>query len=285
MTYIAIMSAITVVLSVLTNFFPLSSIFLIIFLPFVSALVAIICDIKLFPVYLVSSILLSIIIDMPNFLNIIFYLLPAMISGFVIGLTYRLKVNGIYILILVAITNLLSNFMVIPVLDNLYEINFINYALGLIGLGNHYYANALFMLFLFVVGLIQAAITYMIVNEELYIIKGSLKEGYAFNSNYVMLVLCAGVALFVFIHVGIALVLLSTLVVFTIYQLMYQRTVSSRLFYFSIGAVIIGTFLAFIISEIHSLSFLPLYLILPVLFVVIINFLWEYILKQRSING
>ena len=79
-----------------------------------------------------------------TFLNIIFYLLPALVSGLVIGVTYRLKLNGIYILLAITLINLLANYAIIPVLDHLYQINFIQYALGLVGLGSHPLANACF---------------------------------------------------------------------------------------------------------------------------------------------
>jgi hypothetical protein len=285
LTYIAIMSAVTIVLSILANFFPLSSLLLIIFLPFVAALVAIVCDLKYFPIYLVASVLLSVIVDMPNFLNIIFYLLPSLISGLVIGITYRIKTNGIHILVIVAITNLLCNYLVIPVLDKLYETNFIQYALGFVGLENHTYSTDIFMLFLYTIALIQASITYMIVNEEIYIIRGELKEHYSFNSNYVMLVLCITNIILPFFHTGLSLIVIATLLIYTIYQLENAKYVSIKQFSILLGGTIFLTIIAFVISELHSLKFLGLYLILPVLFVVITNFLWEYIFTRRRLNG
>ena len=282
MTYIAIMSAITIVLSVLTNFFPLTSILLILFLPFVASLVAIICDLKLFPIYLVSSILLSAIVDMANFFHIIFYLLPALVSGFVIGVLYRGKVNGIYILLLVSLVNLLSNYAIIPVLDALYEIDFINYSLGLFGFKNHPHASAIFMMFLYVVGIIQATITYIIVSEEIYIIKGKIVEDYDQNSVYIMAILSISTLVFGLFHLGLALVSLGSLFFLSVYQFIFFYQEDKKLFYTTLVLVGVSTIISFVLAELHRLEYLPIYLILPVLIVVITRFLWEYILKQRK---
>lgn len=282
LTYIAIMSAITIVLSAFTNYFPFSSILLILFLPFIAALVAIICDLKYFPIYLVASILLSIVIDFSNFLNIFFYLIPSMISGLIIGVTYRLKLNGLYILLLVSMFNLLSNYAVIPVLNNLYEINFISYSLSLVGLESHPLGSSFFMLFLYIIALIQAAITYLIVTDEIYVIRGKIVEDYDHNSLYVMLIVMIATAIFTFFHRGIALVGIAILILLSVYQLLRIKNVHPKLFYITLISVILTTMISFILAELHHIQYLPLYLILPVLLVVITSFLWEYILNKRK---
>ena len=286
LVYVAIMTGLTIVLSILTNFIPFMSLFLIVFLPFVAALVAIVTDLKFFPIYALSSILLSVVVDAQNFLNIIFYLLPALVSGLVIGVTYRLKLNGIYILLAITLINLLANYAIIPVLDHLYQINFIQYALGLIGLGSHPLANAIFMMFLFILGIIQASLTYMVIRDELHLIKGEIYENYDKISLIVLALISLVSVIFSFFHLGLSLVFFSSATLLATYQLVYLFKKNLVLFYITLGVVIASLPISFVLSELNHAYPLNLYLILQVLIVVILMFLWEYIFsKKDKING
>lgn len=282
LVYVAIMTGLTIVLSILTNFIPFMSLFLIVFLPFVAALVAIVTDLKFFPIYAVSSILLSVVVDAQNFLNIIFYLLPALVSGLVIGVTYRLKLNGIYILLAITLINLLANYAIIPVLDHLYQINFIQYALGLIGLGSHPLANAIFMMFLFILGIIQASLTYMVIRDELHLIKGEFFENYDKISLIVLALISLVSVIFSFFHLGLSLVFFSSATLLATYQLVYLFKKNLVLFYITLGVVIASLPISFVLSELNHAYPLNLYLILQVLIVVILMFLWEYILSKKD---
>ena len=286
LVYVAIMTGLTIVLSILTNFIPFMSLFLIVFLPFVAALVAIVTDLKFFPIYALSSILLSVVVDAQNFLNIIFYLLPALVSGLVIGVTYRLKLNGIYILLAITLINLLANYAIIPVLDHLYQINFIQYALGLVGLGSHPLANAIFMMFLFILGIIQASLTYMVIRDELHLIKGEIFEKYDKISLIVLALISLVSVIFSFFHIGLSLVFFSSATLLVTYQLVYLFKKNLVLFYITLGVVIASLPISFVLSELNHAYPLNLYLILQVLIVVILMFLWEYIFsKKDKING
>lgn len=282
LVYVAIMTGLTIVLSILTNFIPFMSLFLIVFLPFVAALVAIVTDLKFFPIYALSSILLSVVVDAQNFLNIIFYLLPALVSGLVIGVTYRLKLNGIYILLAITLINLLANYAIIPVLDHLYQINFIQYALGLVGLGSHPLANAIFMMFLFILGIIQASLTYMVIRDELHLIKGEIFENYDKISLIVLALISLVSVIFSFFHLGLSLVFFSSATLLATYQLVYLFKKNLVLFYITLGVVIASLPISFVLSELNHAYPLNLYLILQVLIVVILMFLWDYILSKKD---
>lgn len=209
LAYIAIMSAITIIFSVLTNFFPLVSLLLLLFLPFISALVAITCDLKLFPIYLVSVILLSIVFDATNFLGIVFYLTPGLISGLVIGIGYRQKINGIYMLIGIALVNFVANYATIPVLDYVYQIDTVNYSMGFIGFANHPLINDIFIGILFVTATIQATITFLIVDGEIKIFKQEASTKYSMLDAYICIIFSLMTILATFFHIGLAIVFFS----------------------------------------------------------------------------
>ena len=286
LAYIAIMSAITIIFSVLTNFFPLVSLLLLLFLPFISALVAITCDLKLFPIYLVSVILLSIVFDATNFLGIVFYLIPGLISGLVIGIGYRQKINGIYMLIGIALVNFVSNYATIPVLDYLYQIDTVNYSMGFIGFSNHPLINDIFIGILFVTATIQATITFLIVDGEIKIFKQEANTKYSMLDTYICIIFSLMTILATFFHIGLAIVFFSVSTILSIYLLIHlfseNMTVGLWVLFISVGTIPVSL----VLNELYRTSYLPLYLILPVLIIVIGVFLWEYILKQRiNIDG
>ena len=286
LAYIAIMSAITIIFSVLTNFFPLVSLLLLLFLPFISALVAITCDLKLFPIYLVSVILLSIVFDATNFLGIVFYLIPGLISGLVIGIGYRQKINGIYMLIGIALVNFVSNYATIPVLDYLYQIDTVNYSMSFIGFSNHPLINDIFIGILFVTATIQATITFLIVDGEIKIFKQEASTKYSMLDAYICIIFSLMTILATFFHIGLAIVFFSVSTILSIYLLIYlfsqNMKVGLWVLFISVGTIPISL----VLNELYRTSYLPLYLILPVLIIVIGVFLWEYILKQRiNIDG
>ena len=81
-TYMAIMTAINLVFIVLDTYVPFMMILLILLLPFVSAVVSYFCQKKYYIIYAIASIGLCLIF---NIADTIFYIVPAVISGFVIG--------------------------------------------------------------------------------------------------------------------------------------------------------------------------------------------------------
>lgn len=286
LAYIAIMSAITIIFSVLTNFIPLVSLLLLLFLPFISALVAITCDLKLFPIYLVSVILLSIVFDATNFLGIVFYLIPGLISGLVIGIGYRQKINGIYMLIGIALVNFVANYATIPVLDYVYQIDTVNYSMGFIGFANHPLMKELFIGVLFVTATMQATITFLIVDGEIKIFKQEANTKYSMLDTYICIIFSLMTILTTFFHIGLAIVFFSVSTILSIYLLIYlfsqNMKVGLWVLFISVGTIPVSL----VLNELYQTSYLPLYLILPVLIIVIGVFLWEYILKQRiNIDG
>lgn len=286
LAYIAIMTAITIIFSVLTNFFPLVSLLLLLFLPFVSALVAVTCDLKLFPIYLVSVILLSVVFDITNFLSIVFYLIPGLISGLVIGIGYRQKMNGIYMLIGIALVNFIANYATIPVLDYVYQIDTIKYSMGFIGFANHPLIKEVFIGVLFVTAIIQATVTFLIVDGEIKIYKQEANTKYSMLDTYICIIFASMTIATTFFHIGLAIVFFSVSIILSIYLLihLFQQNMKIGLWvlFISIGTIPISL----VLNELYRTSYLPLYLILPVLIVVIGVFLWEYILKQRiKIDG
>ncbi len=285
LAYIAMMSAITVILSILTNYIPFASLLLILFLPFVAALVAIFVDIKLFPIYVVSSVLLAIIIDAPHFLAIIFYLLPAIISGFFIGLSYRYHLNGIYLLLAIITINFLANYATIPALNYLYQVDFVSYSLGLVNLANHSEAPTIFILFLFVVALVQSTLTYMIIRDQLYVIKGTLQEKYHQQCPLVTLIISGASVILSFVHLGTSIVLFALALLLAVYLFIYLYESQKNYSCIVMGLILITLPISFVIAELTMIRYLSNYLILQVLIVVIATLLWEYIFSKRKANN
>ena len=100
MTFMGIFSAINVVISLLsTILFAVAtpiSILLIIVLPLTSTVVELFCKDKYYPIYLFSTIGLSLVVTMWDMQNTIFYLIPSVFTGYIFGLLTKKRISGIY---------------------------------------------------------------------------------------------------------------------------------------------------------------------------------------------
>ena len=73
-TFLAIMAAINIVLLLLTIVLPYLVILLTLILPFVSLLVTILCQKKYYPIYILATIGLSLLVSVDGLTNVIFYI-------------------------------------------------------------------------------------------------------------------------------------------------------------------------------------------------------------------
>ena len=95
-TYMAITTAINLVFIVLDTFVPFMMLLLILLLPFVSAVVSYFCQKRYYIIYAVASVGLCLIFSISS---TIFYIIPALCSGFVIGLLLDKKVHPFWMIL------------------------------------------------------------------------------------------------------------------------------------------------------------------------------------------
>ena len=86
MTTMAFFAAINIIICLVSSYVPFLSIVIIFVLPLVSALVEIYCKDRYYIIYAVASLLLSMLVTFDNFQTALFYLFPALVSGYCFGL-------------------------------------------------------------------------------------------------------------------------------------------------------------------------------------------------------
>ena len=86
MTTMAFFAAINIIICLVSSYVPFLSVVIIFVLPLVSALVEIYCKDRYYIIYAVASLLLSMLVTFDNFQTALFYLFPALVSGYCFGL-------------------------------------------------------------------------------------------------------------------------------------------------------------------------------------------------------
>ena len=113
-TYMGIMTAINLIFIVLATYIPFLMFLLILLLPFVSAVVSYYCQKRYYIIYAVASIGLCLIF---NINDTIFYVVPAIVTGFMIGLLLEKKINPFWLILSSTIIESALTFALIPLIN------------------------------------------------------------------------------------------------------------------------------------------------------------------------
>ena len=132
----AIMAAINVLFALFSSYLFAFSLLVMLFLPLASVIVAINIDIKYYPVYLIGTLLLALVINLANIDNTLFFLLPILTSGLAFGFLIRFKASDLLILLVVSVINLITMLVTIPVINAIYSINFLEIFAQFLGFNN-----------------------------------------------------------------------------------------------------------------------------------------------------
>ncbi len=166
MTYMALMAALNVTFALVTMFIPLAGLFLAIALPLTSALVAMNTDMKYYPIYMIATLSLSLIVTMQQLETTLFYIFPSLILGFAFGYLYKNKWADAIILIVASFIELGLLYFTIALIDVIFMVDFLE-SLGLV-LGITTSNDTIIIpSILYVVSLAQTTVTYFIMTHEL----------------------------------------------------------------------------------------------------------------------
>ena len=155
-TYMGIMAAINLVFIILDTYVPLMMLLLILLLPFASAIVSYYCLKRYYLIYAAASIGLCLIF---NISDTIIYVIPAVISGFVIGVLLEAKIHPFWSILSTTIINAVLSYAFIPL------VNFISNSdiLKILHLDEFAYQKELVYLFVFFISLMQCFLTHFII--------------------------------------------------------------------------------------------------------------------------
>ncbi|MGI6644616.1 MAG: hypothetical protein ACOX28_02570 [Bacilli bacterium] len=287
--FIAIMSAVNAILVLISVLVPFSTILLVLALPIVSIITILKVDVKYYFIYFFTSILLSFIINFSGGSAVLFYLIPALILGFIMGFTLKKDLPSIYVIIFASLTNLGIFYLMVPLCNLIYEINYLNILYDFLNL-NSDNQRIIFMSIVFLVSLLQATFTYLIALFELkkYIAldnKTKITNNLIFAGLFLILsiVFAFFAVSFAYVCLFISLILVNHI----IFKLIATDLKKGIIFLVTLLVITLISFplLNFAFKGIYVL--VPL--ILPLAVVVIIMGLWLYInhrnTKAKKING
>lgn len=285
--YMAIMAAINVVFVLLTAVLPPLMFLIIFILPLTSTVVTLFCQKKYFPIYAISTIVLCLIVTSGiQIFDTFFYVIPALITGFIFGILIEKKVPALYI---ITISNLLQYALTILtffILNSiLAEMNFVDKLLNIMGMANFIYKDVFLHAFLYLISAIQVVLTYGIMKLEIK------KLGFEFklqidNKNPMILmglILLILSIIFGFIYLPLSYVFLFVYLPLFIYQVVdiaYQKNIG---FYICLGIIVFSSFITFVLS--YALIDHPygvLLLLVPYIMILFLFFMNKLFIKMTN---
>ena len=162
LTFVSILSAISVVFVLLSYFIGDVGLFLILILPLCASLVSVNVNFKYSLMYIVSTALISCI----DFQLALFVIIPSLISGFVFGKLIKIYLQGYYIILIDALILMFMQIGSTYLVNFIYNIDLVKTMASIIRISESTFSQTYF-LFLFMLSLIQASITYLIITSEL----------------------------------------------------------------------------------------------------------------------
>ena len=284
MTFMGIFSAINVVISLLsTILFAVAtpiSILLIIILPLTSTVVELFCKDKYYPIYLFSTIGLSLVVTMWDMQNTIFYLIPSVFTGYIFGLLTKKRISGIYSIIISASIHTLLTYSFLPLLNLIYDVNFIDTLKALLGFASIEKIDYIIPSLIFFISLIQIFLSFIIVNDE-------IKKIYPINESIVVnefvLVICSLITIilsivFVFIYLPISFLLLIISLYFTIGDMYFGFKKSIKMTLINLCASIVLFIVLFAvfytrITEPYNFMLLGIFMLINNIISIVVSFL------------
>lgn len=228
----AMMAAINIIVSVIAAFSVVASVFLIILLPLTSTIVAISCKEKYFPIYAFSTIGLSLVATIWNIDLTLFYVVPSIISGFVFGFCIKRRIYFGWSIVISAILQTAISFAIIPLINVLFEINFIEDLLVLFKIYDAIPGQIFVCVSFYLISLIQTFLSFFVVRNEINKLHNIEDNQSGLNFFSLLgIILCVAVLPIAFVSIGAAytLELLGiTVAGFVIYEF-FKTSASKRL--------------------------------------------------------
>ena len=283
-TYMAIMASINVVFALLSFFIPGAIFFLFFLLSLSSSLVAMFCIKKYYIVYFIVTLAITLPI---NFSDALFYVFPALVSGFVFGYCYEKKISPITLIILLTIVQMGFSYISIPMIEWLVDRNIVIDMAKIFKLEDNLYLNYIKHIFIFLISLIQQAISYAIIYSQVSRIVAPQEDlNVDQYLRYGFSVLCLLLSLlFMVIFPEYMLVFTCFTIVIAIYELALLFLKQNKLIYIELGVAFLINF--FVGVAFYSLGKFPYSMLLVNIYlfsVLIIGFINNCLLNIDNKN-
>lgn len=281
-TYMGLMTAINLIFIILARFAPMMMFLLILFLPFSSAVVAYFCKKRFYIIYAIATIGLCLIFSLSD---TIFYVVPAVISGFAIGVLLDNQIHPFWLVLISSIINAAISIAFIPLVDLLSNVPIVETILKAVKLTDFQYKLELVYMFVYFLSLLQCALTNFVLLADARKIGIEIKEGVKSFAPYIIgleLTVILSIS-FAFFFKPLAFVFLIMSFYFATY-LLFDLLISKKIIVYTLLIILfIESFVFFVIF--YTKLAAPLGLLLFLLFPIsmgITSFIKNYLLKAES---
>lgn len=281
-SYMGIMAAINLIFIVLATYLPFLMFLLILVLPFVSTIVSYYCLKRYYIIYALASIGLCFIF---NINDTIFYVVPAIITGFVIGLLLEKRINPFWLILTSSIIESALTFAFIPLINLIGNVDIVNTFLSIFKLESFAYKTELTYLFIYFISLVQCGLTHFILLSDAK--KIGIEVNTSINSfapfiigNEIAILLCL---IFSFIYAPLSFFFVAVSIYFSLFLLIDIFMSKKILNYVLLGVLFFASLLVFAIFYTRIIA--PFGLLLMVLFsltIIVISFMNNYLLNKKS---
>lgn len=281
-TYMGLMTAINLIFIILARFAPMMMFLLILFLPFSSAVVAYFCKKRFYIIYAIATIGLCLIFSLSD---TIFYVVPAIISGFAIGVLLDNQIHPFWLVLITSVINAAITIAFIPLVNLLSNVPIVETILKAVKLTDFQYKLELVYMFVYFLSLLQCALTNFVLLADAKKIGIEIKEGVKSFAPYII-----GLELTVILSIDFAFFFKPLTFVFLIMSfyfatyLLFDLLISKKIIVYTLLIILfIGSFVFFAIF--YTKLPAPLGLLLFLLFPIsmgITSFIKNYLLKAES---
>ena len=283
-TYMGLMAAINLAFVALATFVPPLMFLLILVLPFASTIVSYYCQKRYYLIYAVATIGLCLLFDISD---TIFYVVPAIITGFVIGILLENKVHPFWLILSSTIINAALTYAFIPLINLISNTDIVLAFLTILRLENSEYRNEIVYIIIFVISLMQCILTQFVILSDAKKIGIIINTRISSFAPYII-----GFEIFMLASIGFAFFFLPLALVFVCVSLCFTLVLladilaSKKLFiYIILGiATFVGLLLfAMFYPKIPKRYSPVLFLIFPLL-ICVVNFVNNYLAKKSTNN-
>ena len=287
----ALMIGLNVVLNICATYIPFAGYIFILFMPLVSTIFCLNSKKRYFPIYFVSTILISVLTTLSDFSSTLLYLLPSLVSGFIFSFCINKNINFHFAFLLNTLVLFIAQIAFIPLIDFIYSIHTINNVLILFGLNDSTIFKIFILAIIYFICAIEITLVYIVTSDELS------KFGYFFNNSkidvfvQIYALMCSLFAIiFNFLNIeniSILFIVLSlNASIFTSIELINNKIKSS---YFIIPLVVISSWLiyVFLISKTTEIKSTICFTLIPIILSItsLIYIISDRIKKQRKANN
>lgn len=281
-TYMGIMTAINLIFIVLATYVPFLMFLLILALPFASTIVSYYCQKRYYIIYAVASIGLCLIF---NISDTIFYVVPAVITGFLLGLLLEKKVHPFWLALSSSIVEASLTFAFIPLINLISNVDIITSFLSIFKLNEFLYRTEITYLFIFFISLLQCVLTNFVLLSDGNKIGLNINTQVASFSPFIIGLEAVIILslLFSFFYVPLALVFIAISIYFAIFLLVDLLLSKKPIVYVVLSTLFVIAFFAFAI--LYKKIIAPCNIVLVVLFplaICITSFIKNCLLKYDS---